>query len=77
MLQLDIAGTDRSSWIDWTSLTKDEGLTRDPDTLSFFVKLTADKSTFTLGSVVELYEDSTLIFAGILVERRESINVVS
>lgn len=74
MLQLDIAGTDRSSWIDWTSLSKDEGLTRDPDTLGFFVKLTSDKSTFSLGSVVELYEDSTLVFAGILVERRESIH---
>lgn len=74
MLQLEIAGTDRSSWVDWTSLTKDEGLTREPDTLAFEIKLTADKSTFSLGSVVELYEDSTLIFAGILVERRESIH---
>lgn len=74
MLQLNIASTDRSSWIDWGSLAKDEGLTRQPDILSFFVKLTPDKTAFSLGSVVELYEDSELIFAGVLVERRESVH---
>jgi hypothetical protein len=73
MLRLDIETTDRSSWIDWTSLSKDEGLTREPDVLSFSVLGTADKTPFSLGDTVELYEDSTLIFAGVLVERREAI----
>jgi hypothetical protein len=70
-LQLDIESTDRSSWIDWRSVQKNEGLTRQPDTLTFSLLQTAAKTPPSLGDTVELYEDAVLIFAGIVVERRE------
>ena len=71
-LLLKINGTDRSSWVNWTSLKKTEGLTKEPDTLAFTIKKTPSKTIPSLGDSVELYEDSIKIFKGTITERKES-----
>jgi hypothetical protein len=72
-LVLKINGTDRSSWINWPSLKKTEGLTKEPDTLAFSIKKTPSKTIPSLGDTVELYENSVKIFKGTITERIESI----
>lgn len=73
-LQLKVGGTDRSSWVDWRTLIKSEGLTRQPDTLSFSLLDTTAKTPPSLGDTIELYEDTVKIFAGIVVERAERVD---
>ncbi len=72
-LVLKINGTDRSSWIDWTGVQKVEGLTKEPDTLSFSMLQTPSKTIPSMGDTVVLEEDSVKIFGGIIVERREQM----
>lgn len=72
-LVLKINTVDKSSSIDWTSLNKREGLTKEPDALSFIVKKTASKATPELGDDIELLEDAVKIFAGTITERRDFI----
>ncbi len=72
-LQLKINSTDRSSWVDWRSVIKSEGLTRQPDTLSFYLRKTAAKTTPSLGDTIELYESTVKIFGGVVVERSEEV----
>lgn len=72
-LVLKINTTDRSSWIDWPSVQKVEGLTKEPDTLSFSIRKTPSKTIPALGDEVTLEEDAVKIFGGIVVGRREQI----
>lgn len=72
-LVLKINSTDRSSWIDWKSLQKTEGLTKEPDILSFDIVKTPTKSIPTFGDTVELLEDAVKIFSGTITERTEKV----
>jgi len=72
-LQLKVNAIDRSSSIKWDTLTKTEGLTKQPDTLSFAILKTPSKTIPSLGDTIELFEDSIKIFSGILAERSEQV----
>lgn len=73
MLVLKINGTDRSSWVNWESLSKMEGLTKEVDTLAFRIVKTPSKSIPILGDDITLFEDGTKIFGGVIVERQDYI----
>lgn len=70
-LTLKINTVDKSSDVDWTSVQKTEGLTREADTLGFLIKKTPSKTVPALGSSVELFDGATLIFGGTITERNE------
>src|SRR3989344_62625 len=73
MLVLKINNTDRSSWIDWERLVKQEGLTKEVDSLEFVIRKTASKPIPGLGDDIVLEEDSVRIFGGTAVARQEYI----
>lgn len=73
MLVLKINGTDRSSWINWESLTKTEGLTKEVDTLAFRIVKTPSKTIPILGEDITLFEDSIKIFGGVIIQRQDYI----
>ncbi|MDQ3158811.1 MAG: hypothetical protein M3P98_01580 [bacterium] len=70
-MQLKINTVDRSSQIDWKSLAKTEGLTKEADSLSFVIKKTPSKTIPALGQDVELFEDAIKIFAGTITEKND------
>jgi hypothetical protein len=72
-LVLKINTVDRSSWVDWKSVTKDEGLTKEPDTLAFNIKETPSKTIPAVGATVQLLEDAVKIFEGTIVDRRSLV----
>ncbi len=73
MLQIKINGTDRSSSIDWSSLSWVSILTKEVDRFEFNIKKTSTKTIPALGDTIELLEDGSKLFGGILVERNEKI----
>ncbi|GIW70356.1 MAG: hypothetical protein KatS3mg101_1103 [Patescibacteria group bacterium] len=72
-LVLKINGIDRSSSIDWSSLSWTSVLTKEVDRLEFLIKKTASKTIPALNDTIELFEDGVKIFGGSLVERNEKI----
>lgn len=72
-LVLKINTTDRSSWVDWKSLTKDEGLTKEPDVLAFNLKYTPAKTVPSVSDTIELLEDAVRIFYGTIISRNSII----
>lgn len=72
-LVLKINSVDRSAWIDWRSVMKQEGLTKEPDMLSFSVTKTPGKTIPSFGDTVELIEGAVTIFKGTITERREKV----
>lgn len=72
-LVLKVGGVDRSSWIDWASVTKDEGLTKEPDILSFSLRYTSTKTVPAVSDTVELLEDAVRIFYGTVLSRQSII----
>lgn len=72
-LTLKINTTDRSSSIEWQSLTYTEVLTKEVDTLGFSVKAGSGKYIPVLGDMVEIYQDATKLFGGVVIERKDSI----
>lgn len=72
-LQLKINGTDRSSSIEWGSLSLTSVLSKEVDRLEFHIKKTASKTIPALGDTIELLEDSVKVFGGILIERNEKM----
>jgi len=73
MLTLKINNVDRSSSIDWSSLSWTSVLTKEVDRLEFLIKKTDAKTIPDLGDTIELLENGEKIFGGILVERNEKI----
>lgn len=72
-LILKINSTDRSDHVRWNTVMKTEGLTKEPDTLSFVIKKTPAKTIPSLGDTVELLEDAVKIFKGTITERSEVV----
>jgi len=72
-LLLKINGVDRTSWFDWRTLSKDEGLTKEPDILVFNIKETPAKTVPAVGGQVQLLEDAVKIFEGTIIERKSVI----
>jgi len=72
-LILKVNTIDVSSSIDWQTLTKTEGLTKEPDALSFTVKKTPSKTIPAMGASIELYEDAVKIFKGTITERHDKV----
>ena len=73
-IQIKINTVDKSSIIDWTSVSKKEVLTKEPDTLEFVIKNYPTKTYLpSLGDDVKMYDNSTLIFAGIVVEIQNDV----
>lgn len=76
MLTLEINGNDKTDQIDWTSLEKEDVLTKEPDRLQFKIKNYGSKTYRPEhGDEVILTDDSTgddvVVFAGIVVESVE------
>lgn len=72
-LVLKINGVDRSSSIDWQSLSWVSVLTKEVDRLEFLIKKTTSKTIPALNDTIELLEDGVKIFGGSLVERNEKM----
>ena len=72
-LLLEIDGVDKTSSIDWSSLTYTEVLTKEVDTLDFVVKDTPTKYVPSLGDEVVLSQDGGKLFGGVVIERKESV----
>lgn len=72
-LQLKINSADSSSSVDWTSLSWVSVLTKEVDRFDFNIKKTSAKTIPALGDTIELFEDGSKLFGGILVERNEKI----
>lgn len=71
-LQVKINGTDRSSWIDWRSFAWEEGMTKEPDILSFSLKETPSKTPLPAeGDTVTFFLDAVLKFTGTITERNQ------
>lgn len=70
-IYVEINNRDRSSMIEWNSLTVKNVLTRQVDTADFGLKVTND-STFTvsMGDNVKVYDDQELIFQGVVTRTR-------
>lgn len=73
MLTLNINGTDRSSIVDWTTMSMVNVLTKEVDRLEFEVKKTPSKTIPALNDDVVLIEDGSKLFGGKLVEINEKI----
>lgn len=73
MLTLKINTIDRSSSVDWSSLSWVSILTKEVDRFEFNIKKTSAKTIPALGDTIELLEDGLKLFGGILVERNEKI----
>jgi hypothetical protein len=71
-LQLLVNGVDLTNQIKFPSLRKSENLTKSPDDLSFVIVGLSGKTIPSLGDEVELFENTTKIFGGILTEVSES-----
>ncbi len=63
-----IGGTLISEFVDWHSFEKVEGLTKEPDTLSFQMKEIDPTVIPNLGDEVNVQKDGETIFGGIIVE---------
>lgn len=73
-LVLKIAGTDRSSSVNWPSLTKTEVLSKEVDRMEFKIRKTSgSKYIPTVGQEIVLEEDTIRIFGGIITEIREEV----
>lgn len=72
-LLLEIDGVDKSSSIEWNSLTYTEVLTKEVDMLTFTVKDSPSKYIPSLGDEVVLSQDGTKLFGGVVIEKRESV----
>ena len=72
---LKINSVDYSAQVDWTSVSKLEVLTREPDSLNFSLRNYGTKTYRpVLGDDVTLYDGSTKIFGGIVVTSDETID---
>ncbi len=71
-LTLKINDVDKSSEIEWSSLEKQDVLTKEPDRLEFKIKNYGSKTYRpTHGDDVTLFEGATKIFGGVVVETSE------
>jgi len=75
MIILKVNSVDKSDKIDWQSISKEEVLTREPDSLSFRLR-NYPTQTYRpiIGDDVTLFEDATKIFGGVIVETNEVID---
>lgn len=72
---LNIDGTDRTSLVDWTSIKKNETLTKSPSTLIFRIKNYTSKTYQpSLNDEITLYNGSIKIFGGYIVSTSEEID---
>ena len=73
-LVLKIATVDRSSSVNWPSLSKTEVLSKEVDQMEFEIRKTSgSKYIPTAGQEITLEEDSVKIFGGVIVEIREIV----
>lgn len=73
MLTIKRNGTDITSSVDWTTLAWTQVLTKEVDRLEFEIKNTPSKTIPALNDVIELYEDASKLFGGLVVEKNEKI----
>lgn len=74
-ISLLINSVDKSSLVDWESLNKTEVLTKEPDSLQFLIRNTTLKTYRpSLGDDVKLYDGSTLIFGGVVIQTYDTLN---
>ncbi len=72
---LKVNGVDKSNQVDWASVTKEEVLTKEPDSLSFLIRNYTGKTYRpAIGDEVTLYNDVTLIFGGVVIETRDTLD---
>jgi len=72
-LVLKINDVDKTSSVNWPDLQKSEGLTKEPDFLTFHTKKTTGKTIPVLNEDITFFEDAIKIFGGIVVEKKEVI----
>jgi hypothetical protein len=71
MLTLTINGNDRSAWVEWPSLNWEPAITKEPDLLSFAIKVKPGRTIPELGESVVLAVDGNDEFSGTITERRQ------
>lgn len=75
-ITIKINSVDKSSLIDWTSVRKEQVLTKEPDTLDFDIKNYTSKTYRpALGDDVKLYDTdgTTLVFGGVVIYTEERV----
>jgi len=71
---LKVNAVDKTDQVDWKSIEKIEVLTKEPDTLKFSIRNYGTKTYRpVLGDEVTLFEDSTKIFGGVVIETEDEI----
>lgn len=74
MIQIQINSVDRSDCIVWESLKIEQNLTSQVDSIEFNIrKIGAKVFTPAIGDIINVYEDSTLIFSGSLLTIEEKV----
>lgn len=74
-VSLTINGVDKTSMIDWGSLTKRETLTKAPATLDFSIRNYPSKTYRpAFNDEVKLYDGATLIYGGYVVQTKEVVD---
>jgi hypothetical protein len=77
-ITITIDGTDRTSRVDWQSLTLSQVLTKEPDQLRFLIRqFGTNNYRPNLGEEVILYRDATRLFGGVVVEIIEQVEGVA
>ena len=77
MIELKVNGVDKTSMVEWESLTKTEVLTKEPDTLKFRIKNYGAKTYRPiLGDEITLFYNSVKIFGGVVVDTTEAVNAM-
>ena len=73
-IQVKINGTDKSSLVDWASLSITQMLTSQPDTAQFLIRNVPSKTYRpALGDTVQIYNGSTLLFGGVVLSTAETV----
>lgn len=71
MVTIFINSVERTSWIDWRSVTWDIGMTKEPDILQFAMKENSTRTIPNLGDEVVFKIDGVTQFSGLIVERKQ------
>lgn len=73
-IQVKINGVDKSSLVDWASLSISQVLTSQPDSATFLIKNVPSKTYRpALNDTVQIYNNTTLIFAGVVLSTKETV----
>lgn len=74
-ITLKVNSVDKSAFVDWQSVKKEEILTKEPDTLEFLIKNFGTKTYRpAIGDDITLFDGATKIFGGVIIETRDALS---